>query len=113
MTAKYLKPGSGYDIFGAIKPNQRRARLLETAKDLYALIQLFSGDSRVQGMETFKRVLKVFKDQRDLVVPEGGLEPAVELKDPSEISPDSLQNPSDPDAGYSGHKGKGRQVQIA
>ncbi|MDR1164582.1 MAG: hypothetical protein LBO66_01685, partial [Deltaproteobacteria bacterium] len=37
MTAKYLKPGSGYDIFGAIKPNQRRARLLETAKDLYAL----------------------------------------------------------------------------
>jgi hypothetical protein len=38
MTAKYLKPGSGYDIFGAIKTNQRRARLLDTAKDLYALI---------------------------------------------------------------------------
>jgi hypothetical protein len=27
--------------------------------------KLFSGDSRVQGMETFKRVLKVFKDQRE------------------------------------------------
>ncbi len=24
-----------------------------------------------------------------------------------------MQNPSDPDAGYSGHKGKGYQVQVA
>jgi hypothetical protein len=34
------------------------------------------------------------------------------LKKPKEIPSDSLQNPSDPDASYSGHKGQGYQVQI-
>jgi hypothetical protein len=88
ITAKRLTPGSGHDIFGGVKPNRRRARLLETANDLYALIKPLSGDySRVQGMESFMRVLKVFKERRGLVVPEGVTAPAVELKDPSEISP--------------------------
>ena len=36
----------------------------------------------------------------------------LELKAPKEIVSDSLQNPSDPDATYSGHKGQGYQVQI-
>lgn len=36
----------------------------------------------------------------------------VELKKPKEIASDSLQNPSDPDATYSGHKGQGYQVQV-
>jgi len=34
------------------------------------------------------------------------------VKPSKEIPSDSLQNPSDPDAGYSGHKGQGYQVQI-
>ena len=36
----------------------------------------------------------------------------VELKESKQIASDSLQNPSDPDATYSGHKGQGYQVQI-
>ena len=36
----------------------------------------------------------------------------VELKKNKEISSDSLQNPSDPDATYSGHKGQGFQIQV-
>ncbi len=36
----------------------------------------------------------------------------VEVKKPKEIQSDSLQNPSDPDATYSGHKGQGYQVQV-
>src|SRR3990170_2510411 len=36
----------------------------------------------------------------------------VEVKPPKEVSSDSLQNPSDPDAGYSGHKGQGYQAQV-
>jgi len=31
----------------------------------------------------------------------------LEVKSPKEVSSASLQNPSDPDAGYSGHKGQG------
>ena len=34
------------------------------------------------------------------------------VKDPKEISSSSLQNPSDPDAGYDAHKGQGYQVQV-
>jgi hypothetical protein len=37
---------------------------------------------------------------------------SLELKKPEEIVSDLLQNPSDPDAGYSGHKGQGYQVQV-
>ena len=36
----------------------------------------------------------------------------IEVKPPKEVPSDSLQIPSDPDAGYSGHKGQGYQVQI-
>ena len=34
------------------------------------------------------------------------------VKKPAEIPSDSLQNPSDPDATYSGHKGQGYQIQL-
>jgi hypothetical protein len=36
----------------------------------------------------------------------------VVIKPNKEVPSDSLQNPSDPDAGYSGHKGKGYQMQV-
>lgn len=36
----------------------------------------------------------------------------VSLKKPKEVASNTLQNPSDPDATYSGHKGKGYQMQI-
>jgi hypothetical protein len=37
----------------------------------------------------------------------------VSVKANKDVPSDSLQNPSDPDAGYDGHKGKGYQVQVA
>ena len=36
----------------------------------------------------------------------------VALKDPKQVSADSLQSPHDPDVTYSGHKGKGYEVQV-
>jgi hypothetical protein len=36
----------------------------------------------------------------------------VSLKPPKEVSPESVQSPTDPDAGYSAHKGTGYQAQI-
>ncbi|MBF0463395.1 MAG: transposase [Magnetococcales bacterium] len=36
----------------------------------------------------------------------------VTLKKPKEVASNTLQSPSDPDATYSGHKGKGYQIQI-
>jgi hypothetical protein len=37
-------------------------------------------------------------------------EKRISLKANKDIPSDSLQNPSDPDASYDGHKGKGYQV---
>lgn len=37
----------------------------------------------------------------------------VELKEAGEVRSDSLQTPHDPDATYSGHKGKGYSVQVS
>ena len=37
----------------------------------------------------------------------------VALKDPKQVSADLLQSPHDPDVTYSGHKGKGYEVQVA
>ena len=37
----------------------------------------------------------------------------VALKDPKQVSADSLQSPHDPDVTYSSHKGKGYEVQVA
>ena len=36
----------------------------------------------------------------------------VTIKPNKDVPSSSLQNPSDPDAGYSGHKGKGYQMQV-
>jgi hypothetical protein len=58
-------------------------------------------------MNTYKLLCRVLKEQCD-VAGDG----RVEVKAPQQISSDSLQNPSDPDAGYSGHKGQGYQVQL-
>jgi hypothetical protein len=37
----------------------------------------------------------------------------IALRDPKEVRADSLQSPHDPDVTYSGHKGKGYEVQVA
>ena len=43
----------------------------------------------------------------------GNAKVPVALKDPKQVSADSLQSPHDPDVTYSGHKGKGYEVQVA
>ena len=37
----------------------------------------------------------------------------ITLRDPKEVRSDSLQSPHDPEATYSGLKGKGYEVQVA
>jgi hypothetical protein len=53
---------------------------------------------------------RVLKEQCDINVDANGHK--ISLKAPKQIASDSLQNPSDPDATYSGHKGQGYKVQI-
>jgi hypothetical protein len=50
----------------------------------------------------------------DEILGDGDDEPPMEAepKDPKDVSSESLQYPTDPDASYDGHKGKGYQAQI-
>jgi hypothetical protein len=61
-------------------------------------------------MRSYKQLERILNDQCNVQPSEDG--PSVMVKRPKEIPSDSLQNPSDPDATYSGHKGQGYQVQI-
>jgi hypothetical protein len=60
-------------------------------------------------MYSYKLLERVLHDQCNLTDDKDN---PVELKIPKQIPANSLQNPSDPDATYSGHKGQGYQVQI-
>lgn len=63
-------------------------------------------------MTTYKLLKRVLQEQ--CVLKEGGGNSPVEVsvKPAKEVPSDSLQNPSDPDATYDGHKGQGYQVQV-
>lgn len=93
--------------FAGIKPSKSKKTLSEVASDLYRLVIQFKDCRQVANMCTYKMLCRIVKEQCDLQS-----DGTIKLKAPKEISSDSLQNPSDPDATYSGHKGQGYQVQI-
>ena len=93
--------------FAGIKPSQSKKILADVASDLYRLGVQFKGSRNVAKMNSYKLLCRVIKEQCD--VKDDG---TIEVKAPKQISSNSLQNPSDPDATYSGHKGQGYQVQV-
>jgi hypothetical protein len=105
---KYLSKDS-LGCFSRIKPSESRKTLTEVSKDLFDLVEQFKGCPEVSIMYSYKLLERVLKEQCNLTDDKDN---PVELKKPKEIVSDSLQNPSDPDATYSGHKGQGYQVQV-
>jgi hypothetical protein len=100
---------SGY--FADTTGTNSRRRLEQAAEDLALLIEHFEPHEPITALEGYALLRRLFEEQCRVEVAEG--EEIVVLKDPKEIASTSLQSPSDPDATYSGHKGKGYQVQIA
>jgi hypothetical protein len=95
--------------FSRVKPSESKKTLGIVSKDLFNLIEQFKHFREVVGMYSFKILQRVLHEQCNLT--EDANNP-VKVKTPKEIPSDSLQNPSDPDATYSGHKGQGYQVQL-
>jgi hypothetical protein len=95
--------------FSLVKPSESAKTLETVSRDLFSLVQRFRENKQVKSMTTFGVLLRVLKDQCD-ITDAGPSEMA--LKEPKEILSSSLQNPSDPDAGYDAHKGQGYQVQV-
>ncbi len=110
---RYLKKKQ-LAAFSQVKPSESTKTLKSLSKDLYYLIKSFESHQDVTQMKSFALLQRVFNEQCELVEnsrfkdrPIG-----VQAKPSKKISSDSLQNPSDPDATYDSHKGKGYQVQI-
>ena len=98
---------SEHQLFGdTAKGKEGRQRLRQqVAEDMLALITRFGDDERFNGRSTFKTLCAVFSQQCEVI------EDKVEVK--KKTGGGVIQNPSDTDATYDGHKGPGYQVQIA
>jgi len=109
FTDRYLgKESEG--CFSRVKPSEASRTLDELAHDLLHLVELFSSYETVSSFSEYKLLERVLSEQ--CRVTGSGTDTKVEVKPPREVSPDSLQNPSDPDAGYDSHKGQGYQAQL-
>jgi hypothetical protein len=111
LTNRYLSKKEE-SLFAMVKPSESKGTLDQLAEDIFTLVQRFASVSRVNDMASFKMLIRLFKEQ--CVVEENEQSPKKKAvaRPNKEVPSDSLQNPSDPDAGYSGHKGQGYQVQV-
>ena len=77
----------------------------QTAEDLHVVITRFANRADFTNRSTYKALITIFGQQCEL----SGDTVVVKTK----TGGDCVQNPSDPDATFDGHKGPGHQVQIA
>ena len=86
-------------------PEVRKRSRQQAAEDLHWIIEHFANRADMTGRSTYKALVVIFGQQCEL---EKG---KVVVK--AKTGGDCMQNPSDPDATYDGHKGQGYQVQLA
>jgi len=83
-----------------------RQQLRQTvAEDLLFVVNRFAEDKAIANRASYKAMVRVLEEQCEVS------EEKVEVKD--KTGGGVMQNPSDPDATYDGHKGPGYQAQIA
>jgi len=92
--------------FSRVKPSESSKTLQKLGEDLLYLIELFSSHARVKELPEYGLLERVLHEQCRVT------DKKVTIKTPKEIESNSLQNPSDTDAGYDSHKGQGYKVQI-
>ncbi len=102
---KRYAPAQSRLFADAKDPDGRARNRQQAAEDLYFVITRFADRPDHTSRSTYKALITIFGQQCEL----SGDKIVVKAK----TGGDCVQNPSDPDATYSGHKGPGYQVQIA
>ena len=98
--------------FSQVKPSESAQKLASVCQELFLLVERFGEHPEVSRMLSYRMLQRVL-DEHCEVKPAADRGPEeITVKPAREISAKSLQNPSDPEAGYSGHKGQGYQVQV-
>jgi hypothetical protein len=98
---------SVHQLFADIQKDSDSRRLLrqQVAEDMHCLVKRFADHASHHDKDTYQALERIFYEQCDVH------EEKVSVKE--KTGGNVMQNPSDPDATYDGHKGPGYQVQIA
>jgi hypothetical protein len=102
---KRYTPAQSRLFADAKDPDARARNRQQAAEDLYFIITRFADRPDHTSRSTYKALITIFGQQCEL----SGDKIVVKTK----TGGDCIQNPSDLDATYSGHKGPGYQLQIA
>ncbi|MDP2799633.1 MAG: transposase [Deltaproteobacteria bacterium] len=111
LVDKYL-PEKALACFSMVKPSDSERTLVSVSTDLFDLAQRFSNHSEITSMNSYGLLLRVLKEHCNVTEASDDKPAEVLVKPSKEIPSNSLQNPSDPDAGYDGHKGQGYHIQV-
>ncbi|MBN1818370.1 MAG: hypothetical protein JW828_13500, partial [Sedimentisphaerales bacterium] len=94
-------------LFADVAKDTDSRRLLrqQVAEDMHSLIKYFSDHPKHSGKGIYKNLVRLFYEQCEVH------EETVQVK--AKTGGHVMQNPSDADATYDGHKGSGYQVQLS
>ena len=112
LTDRYLSK-QGEAVFSMVKPSESMQTLETLGVDLFWLIEQFKGHALITRMSSYQLLLRLLNEQCCVEQDAETQGPRVSIKPNKEVPSDSLQNPSDPDASYDGHKGQGYQMQVS
>jgi len=112
FTDRYLSK-KGEAVFSMVKPSESIRTLEALGADLFFLIEHFKENEPITGMSSYQLMVRLLKEQCHVEQDAETQAQRVSIKPNKEVPSDSLQNPSDPDASYDGHKGQGYQMQIS
>lgn len=96
-----------------VKPSESMRTLETLGADLFFLIERFKENESIAGMSSYQLLIRLLKEQCHVEQDAETQVQRVSIKSNKEVPSDSLQNPSDPEASYDGHKGKGYQIQVS
>jgi len=91
-------------LFADNGTNQRPTRQA-VGEDMLFIVQRFCKNQEIANRDSYKKLCRILEEQCD--VEEG------HLRVKNKTGGNVIQNPSDPDATYDGHKGHGYQAQIS
>lgn len=105
LTNRYLAKREE-SVFSMVKPSESVKTLQTLGDDLFYLVEHFKNNEAIVTMTTYRLLMRLLQEQR-MAEDKNAI-----IKPNKDVPSDSLQNPSDPDATYDGHKGKGCRAQI-
>ena len=123
LAQRYLKETAEASRYEDARSEEGRRRLSVCARDVYRLVDRFRGTAVAQ-MDEYGLLERLLREQCHVGRHRDGRPGAddddaaegkvpIALREPRDVRSDSLQTPHDPAVTYSGHKGKGYEVQVA